>query len=305
MGVAVSLQEPRPAPPIEHRGPSLDVLSFNMQHRDRPAELDVVVEYLETDLDRLPDFLLCQEVVFRRSRREGGPDTAAVLADALGYYSQGTKRMADREGVAIVSRYPFDHYEHLHLASKTMIPLLGRRRVAVMGEFHVPQMGHVRVVNVHFAYLFFEHHVRRKQLQETLEWIAQREREVPADITILGGDFNIAPHWKEFAPLRDPRITAPLVYRDANTADPTWGAPGDPHKRTDYIFVAGAADGAGPGVEFLRETLLFRDGLWHRDGSRRFWISDHLVVLHEYAVSSGQWLVVSGQGREEPMSDGR
>ncbi|MHC4614567.1 MAG: exonuclease/endonuclease/phosphatase family protein, partial [Planctomycetota bacterium] len=164
-------------------GERLAVLSFNMQHKDMPEQLAVMGQRLATDAPRIPDFILCQEVLFQRARHKGQDNTAAVLADELGYYCRGTKRTSDREGVAIVSRYPFVHYDAKHLQARTAPFLLGFRRVSVMGEFMVPDVGRVRLVSVHLAYQTFEHHVRRKQLTETLEWIADRQREVPAELT--------------------------------------------------------------------------------------------------------------------------
>lgn len=256
----------------------LSVVTFNMKHRDRPAELKVLAEYLE-DLDNPPDFMLCQEVLFQRNPWRGQHDTAAVLADDLGLYSRGTKRKSDREGVAIISRYPFDFYDELHLKARTSAFLLGFRRVSVMGEFVVPRVGRVRVVNVHLAYQSFENHVRRKQLAETLEWLAARERLVHADVTILGGDFNMEPDRKEWAVLDDRTLTGNLKFVDANTDAPTFGAD-EPYKRVDYLFVA-APD---QDVKLLRERVLFKEGLWRLDGSGRFWPSDHLPVCHEYSL---------------------
>jgi endonuclease/exonuclease/phosphatase family metal-dependent hydrolase len=267
----------------------LSVVTFNMQHRDKPQQLAVMAEHLLADRSRAPDFILCQEVLFQRPLRKGRENTAGVLAQELGYYCRGTKRKSDREGVAIISRYPFVHYDQKHLKARTSGLLLGFRRVSVMGEFLVPGMGRVRVVSVHFAYQSFEHHVRRKQLAETLEWIADRQRRVPADVTILGGDFNIQPHWSEFAPLTDAASTGELRYHDWNTAEPTRGPQGRPNVRLDYIFVA-APD---RDVLMLRERLLFAHGLWARDGTRHFWISDHLPVLHEYAIGPTPALAAS------------
>lgn len=250
------------------------VVSFNMQHRDRPEELAVMADGLESLEGRPPDFILCQEVLFDRPRHKGRADTAAVLADELGYHSRGAQRKSDEEGVAIISRYPFAHFEARHLKARTSALLLGFKRVSVMGEFLVPGLGRVRVVNVHFAYQGFEHHVRRKQLAETMEWVAARERRVPADLTILGGDFNMTPDRKEWEVLAD----GALEFLDANGSAPTRGSTANPTKRVDYIFAA-AADRH---VWLLREKLLFANGLWN--GPDRFWISDHLPVYHEYAV---------------------
>jgi endonuclease/exonuclease/phosphatase family metal-dependent hydrolase len=261
-------------------GERLAVLSFNMQHKDQPRQLAVMAERLAAE-PRLPDFILCQEVLFERARRKGRANTAAVLADELGYHCRGTKRTSDREGVAIVSRHPFVHFESKHLKARTAVFLLGFRRVSAMGEFMVPEVGRVRVVSVHFAYQTFEHHVRRKQLTETLEWIAARQREVPAELTILGGDFNIEPHWSELAPMWDPAVTGSLKFSNFNGSAPTRGPKGRPNVRIDYIFTAAS----GCDLKMMGEKLLFGQKLRHRNGSGRFWLSDHLAVLHEYAIA--------------------
>jgi len=261
-------------------GERLAALSFNMQHKDNPQQLEVMAEQLAAEVPGLPDFVLCQEVLFKRARHKGQANTAAVLADELGYYCRGTKRTSDREGVAIVSRYPFVHYESKHLKARTAPFLLGFRRVSVMGEFQVPDVGRVRVVSVHFAYQSFEHHVRRKQLTETLEWIAARQREVPAEVTILGGDFNIEPHWSELAPMWDTELTGDLRFSDWNGDEPTRGPKGNPNVRIDYIFVAAS----GCNLRMMGEKLLFGQKLRRRNGSGRFWLSDHLGVLHEYSI---------------------
>ena len=265
------------------------VLSFNMQHRDRPGQLALMAEQLSSDLPRLPDLILCQEVLFKRSASKGRDNTAAVLADELGYFVEGTKRTSDREGVAIVSRWPFAYYDAKHLRARTSALLLGFRRVSVMGEFLVPGVGRVRVVNVHFAYLGFEGRIRRKQLAETLEWIDRRDRQVPADVIILGGDFNSRPHGKEFEPLSDPAITGDLRYRSWNTSEPTRGPKGRPDTRVDYIFVSAPSHD----VRMLREQLLFKQGLRNTDGGGRAWLSDHVALLHEYAVAPRPALVAS------------
>ena len=260
----------------------LSVLSFNMQHRDRPEHLAVLADRLEADLARLPDFILCQEVLFERADWKGADDTASVLAEALAYYCHGTRRTSDREGVAILSRYPFVYWSQRDLKARTSPFLLGFRRVSVMGEFLVPNLGRVRVVNVHLAYWSFEHHVRRKQLAETLDWVAAREREVPADVTILGGDFNIEPGWNEMALVTAPDEPAELVFMDFNTEHPTRGTRGAPIARVDYIFVAAPQRE----VVMLGERRLYEDGLVPEPGAERLWLSDHLPLLHEYAVGA-------------------
>lgn len=275
--------------------PRLGVVSFNMQHRDRPAELKALADGLRGEIGFLPDFILCQEVLFRRPRSRGQENTAEVLGDLLGYHCHGTARRSDREGVAILSRHPFAYWSQLDLEARTSPLLLGFRRVCVMGEFLVSGSGRVRVVNVHFAYWPFEHQVRRAQLRETLEWIEARQEVVPADVTILGGDFNIQPGWGEMELLSDPMPGALLRFQDRNTANPTRGRRGSPSVRVDYIFVAAA----GLDVHLLSERLLFPEGL-PRPGSRnprRFWPSDHVPLLHEYALRPREAEAVPLAGR--------
>lgn len=258
----------------------LVVLSYNMQHRFRPRELAAFAETLR-EVEGLPDFILCQEVLFRVRAARNRDNTAAILADELGYYARGTDRRGSREGVAIVSRYPFAFYAERHLKARTSALLIGFSRVSVMGEFIVAGIGRVRVVTTHLAYQPWAGHVRRKQLNETLAWLAEREAREPAAVTIFGGDFNLAPGDRAFAPLSDPRVTGRLRFLDANTLRPTLGWPGRPSKRVDYIFVSAPYRT----IRFHGERLLFAEGIWHNDGSRRFHPSDHLPVLHEYTLS--------------------
>ena len=258
----------------------LSVLSFNMQHRDSPIQLDAMAHCLRADRSPSPDFILCQEVVFGRPKRRGEENTAVLLANLLEYHSQATSRRGGSEGVAILSRYPFDHYSYKHLEAEDGFLSGGFPRVSVMGEFIVPNSGRVRVVNVHLAHRRSRHKIRREQLEETLEWIAQRERAVPADITILGGDFNIEPEWEELAVVRDPGACAGLYFHDYNSRIPTSGRLGKPYRRVDYVFVAAPYRQ----VESVCEAPLWPQGMPTRDGSARFWISDHLPLLHVFAI---------------------
>jgi endonuclease/exonuclease/phosphatase family metal-dependent hydrolase len=259
----------------------LSVLTFNMEHKDKPKQLDVMAEHLRADLVRLPDFILLQEVVFKRAFWKGQDNTGEVLADELGYHCRGTKRTSDREGVAIASRYPFAHYDELHLKAQTSRFLLGFNRVSVMGEFMVPQVGRVRVVNVHFTNWNFEARVRRKQLKETLEWIDHRQARVHADLTILGGDFNFEPDWEEMELISDAADDFDVEFVNYNTDHPTHGPRGNPRHRVDYIFVSAPARL----ITMLGERRLFTDGLQSKSGDS-FHLSDHVPVLHEYAITT-------------------
>jgi endonuclease/exonuclease/phosphatase family metal-dependent hydrolase len=274
--VPVSAHAPAPAAARPER---ISVLSFNMQHRRREAELAVMAKHLRTELAEVPDFILLQEVRFFSRGVDGVRDTASMLARTLAYHCQATCRTSDPEGVAIASRYPFDYYAERHLGAQTSPLLLGFNRVSVMGEFLVAGVGRVRVVNTHLTNWDFEAHVRTAQLRETLEWMARREAAVHADVTIFGGDLNFEPHWDEMGLIETAGRTVGVALEDYNSDGPSHGAPGRPRHRVDYIFIASPRR-----VRMLGEQRLWLAGLPEPDGDGRFWPSDHVPVLHEYLV---------------------
>ncbi len=274
-------------PEIVGANDCLSVMSFNMEHRDKANELTAIARDLRGRSDEIPDFILLQEVVFRHAESKGADNTAASLADDLEYYCRGTKRSTDREGVAIISRYPFLYYASRELEAQTSRALFGFNRVSVMAEFSVPEVGRVRVVNVHLTNWGFEERVRRKQLVETLEWTAQRQREVPADVIIFGGDFNIEPQWDELDLVFNKTITGGIEYRNYN--DPTTltrGSKGDPDIRVDYIFVA--TPNRKSDLAHISEECLWQNGVRMAKTNKSFFPSDHLPVVHEYRVLNAQ-----------------
>jgi len=255
-------------------------MTFNLKHRDVPLQLNAAARALKSQMPTPPDFILCQEVVFDRPAKKGADNTAAVLADYLGYECRGTAREGGDEGVAILSRHPFEYYDHLHIQARDALLSGGFPRVSVMGEFTIPD-GRVRVVNVHLTQRPTQHDIRDAQLRETLDWMATRQREAPADIIVLGGDFNIEPQWNRLALLNDSSATGGIQFADFNSTENTAGNVGEPWQRVDYIFVAGVAHT----VSSVGEAILWRDGVLTVDGSSRFWPSDHLPLVHVFAVA--------------------
>lgn len=270
------------AEPVSPR--SVDVMTFNMEHHDKPEELRVIAQHLKSDLKRVPDFILCQEVVFNRHGSKADPEdnTAAVLARHLGYYCRGTKRTSDHEGIAIISKYPFDHYEAINLKNQTLRILLGFRRVSVMGEFTVPGLGKVRVADTHLTNWGFEGHVRRGQIAETLNWVADRQIASPAAFTFFGGDFNAHMNWGEMAQVLEPMAAGTSTYENNNGTAYSQGSHGHASQRIDFIFLAAAQDMA-KALQFAGEQLLWPHGLV--EGDWHFYPSDHLAVVHTYDIN--------------------
>ena len=273
-----TLQTPPPPTVLSSPvGPSLTVMSVNLWHKDRPEEMQAVSTHLLHEPDKTPDVILCQEVCFNRSEAE--PSTAHVLARDLGFDCRGTKRTSDSEGVAIISRFPIQFYDALHLSAQTSPLLLGFRRVSVMAEMFVPSIGRVRVVNVHLTNWGFEARIRRKQIRETLEWVARRDAQVPAAATFFGGDFNSLPDSDEMAIVRHWGNETGAHFLDYNTRQPSQGNhPGHPDKRIDYIFFYSPM----ARLAFAGEQLLWKDGV--PNGQSPFYWSDHLAVVHRYTV---------------------
>ena len=251
----------------------LGVMTVNLQHRDNPEQLATVAGHLKSDPGGAPDFIFCQEVLFERDGVHGS--TADELASYLGYHVRGTQRTSDREGIAILSKYPFSFYDSINLKSQTSRLLLGFRRVSTMAEVKVPGVGLVRLVNVHFTNWGWEKRVRGNQLQQTLEWAAERERKAPAAITFLAGDFNADPEDEEMELVKDRSVTGPLAFKDWNGTTPSKGPMGNPDRRIDYIFVS-----AKPNVALRSEEVKWKDGVPSKSG--KFYLSDHLAVVHRY-----------------------
>jgi hypothetical protein len=87
----------------------------------------------------------------------------------------------------------------------------------------------------------------------------------------------------------DPAVTGDLRFRSWNGDEPTRGPKGRPNVRIDYIFVAAS----GCNLRMMGEKLLFGQQLRRSSGSGRFWLSDHLLVLHEYAIGRQPALTAS------------
>jgi endonuclease/exonuclease/phosphatase family metal-dependent hydrolase len=137
----------------------------------------------------------------------------------------------------------------------------------------------VRVVDVHLTNWDFDARVRRDQLEETLRWAADRQAEVPADLVVFGGDFNIESNSSDLDMMYDSNFTRGVAYRGYN--NPL--AVTRNGKRVDYIFIA--TPGNRSSVAYMSEQTMWPAGLKFASGGR-FRLSDHLPVLQEYRVSS-------------------
>ncbi len=70
------------------------------------------------------------------------------------------------------------------------------------------------------------------------------------------------------------------MFADHNTRVPTSGRSGNPYRRVDYFFVAAP----NRTVDSMGEAILWPHGLLTSDGTARFWVSDHLLLMHVFAI---------------------
>lgn len=260
---------------------SISVMTANLHRNTRHDDMRLFADNVRTDLAGNPDFILCQEVMF--SPLGPNQSSAGALAKRLGYDWRGNPRGAlSMEGSAILSRYPFLYYDALTLKSSPSRWKLGFRRMSVMGEFAVPGVGRVRVVNVHFQDCPIQSENRRAQLAETLQWTIDRDGVAPAVITFLGGDFNAEPTAPEFDALNSPESRMAFQNFNTNRLSKFDKQMRSCILRLDNIYVARV--NGGP-IILKSEDILWKEGMRDRDGSRRF-VSDHLPMMHTYSLQS-------------------
>jgi endonuclease/exonuclease/phosphatase family metal-dependent hydrolase len=237
---------------------NLNVFSFNIK---RNGDLREKALKIARDLNSLgqykPEFILLQEV--KGEDNAGSPEK--VLGAALGgYYSNFSSKTGSKkgEGSAIVSKYPFQYYDY-----KIFSPSLPLKRIAIMGEFAVPGVGLVRIVNVHLSWQPMLEGSRSKQIKTVLDWLQERETKKKADLVFFGGDFNLHPDSSD--------LRKTLTYKNSpfiNLNNPDSDTRGS--ARVDYIF---ASTSDHHSVKGLREYVYNND------------VSDHKGILHLYSVA--------------------
>lgn len=257
------------------------IFTFNILRTNGLAENEMksLARYFKERPDKTPDFILLQEVYSYNSKDPARAHAAAILAREMNYHVKYANKggiIGPSEGSAILSRFPFEHFDSISMGSA---PLLDSLRLAVMGEFMVPGIGRVRVVNVHLAYAPDMKKFRRSQVKQTLQWMCKRESnaETSAAVSFLGGDFNASADSGELAAIFNSAYCGFFNFQNFNTKDFTCGSKERHDKyRIDQIFVSG-----GPlKVQFLGETLPGKEGTESYNEEIKF--SDHVPVYHEY-----------------------
>ena len=239
----------------------LTILSYNiLRTKDQIETGGIMASDLTSNSEITPDFILWQEVMGKND--EESPEK--LFAEKMGnYYSEFISKSGKQsgEGSAIISRYPFELVDHKVFPGTIFPPDF--ERVALLGEFIVPGIGYVRIINVHLSWI--NARARKSQVKTTLQWLEALEQERSADLTIFGGDFNAKPNSKPISLVMHNDYFDMKFY---NFNDPSLGT-SSLNSRIDYIFMA-------PLNPQLMEVV-FERLIWTVDK-----LSDHVAILHKY-----------------------
>jgi endonuclease/exonuclease/phosphatase family metal-dependent hydrolase len=223
--VAVALVGALPGAGAGAAGATLRVLTWNI-HAGDPGRLAEVIEASGADVVAL------QEVdVYKQ--RSGCRHQALDIAEHLGMHARlGANIRSGEEcgegrralyGDALLSRHPILEWRHVLLPNQG-----GEQRGLLETVLNVDGQ-RVRVVSTHLEYASASE--RKAQAQAVVEHL-----EGSAEPVVVMGDLNGEPDDSGLAPLRDAFTDAWAVAGDG---DGFTNPSRDPHRRIDYVLVAG------------------------------------------------------------------
>ena len=232
-----------PAPPRRAlRGVTYNVL------KGTPAE-KTIAALADLDAD-----IICLQEVDRGTRRTGGADQSAALADALAEYAVYEPSFAEdggEFGVMILSRHRLSDIERLDFNTSRVIGVSATAHVdgsavricAVhLSATHRPSLSHVMITSLE----------RRQEAIRLGQLLAARDPELPV---ILAGDLNSFAATFEYEQIAAHLTDSALA---AGAGTPTFPA-ANPALRLDYVFVSD---------DFVPTAATTRRGA-----------SDHLMVI--------------------------
>jgi endonuclease/exonuclease/phosphatase family metal-dependent hydrolase len=224
----------------------------------------------------VPDVVLLQEV-FRMA--DGAADTGRFLANALGLtlaYAPARRKLrrwrghdADSEsGLAVLVRGKVARVERLSLP----IDPRGGERIALLADACLPGGRRMLAGCVHLSHLRDDAAGRRQQLEAVLAHPRWRE---PANLCVLGGDFNATADQPELAWLS---AWGELAVTDAcaqsrvrRSTHPMPACAGRPGRCIDFIFTVSPREEAVPRV--------LNAGVALDAPVAGVWASDHAAVF--------------------------
>ncbi len=226
-------------------------------------------EILAEELRRAaPDLIGFQEIRDDPAHNVDGKDQAAQLAELLpGYeyvFQPGMHYPTDPpscEGLAIFSRFPFEHTSYLML-SRTDDHDDHHQRLVLHAEVATP-LGKVHFFVTHFS---LSERTRKLQARELLDFVVETAGD---ELAVAAGDFNQWPDSPGYAILTqgEPRLDDVWVALRGEEEGGTWPSD-EPMERIDYIFCKPSVAELSKRFELSIEQLLenpARDGVLGSD----------------------------------------
>lgn len=223
----------------------LRVLTYNIHH-GRGADGVIDLERLAEVISRAkPDLVALQEVD-RKTKRSGGIDQAAKLAELTGmhhFFAEAIPYQGGSYGEAVLSRYPIKAFYRQPLPAE---PDQEKRAVAVAS---VEPWDDIKM-RVVFAGTHLCHESEQTRLRQVRS--IEGNRAYHGSATILVGDFNFTPDSEPYQAM----INAGWVDTAAAFDDPKPTCPADqPTMRIDYVFIKPASRWRVIDVQVLDEPI--------------------------------------------------
>jgi endonuclease/exonuclease/phosphatase family metal-dependent hydrolase len=255
---------------------SLNLWNWGPDPMDRFNKMSKFIQNLKPASS--PDVILIQEALKDTYKEE---DSSYLLAEKLNYehFFHTTRRSIEGLGLLVKKNLGPLKFKARHLMSRFDDKDYFRM---IAGVDFIYEKQKIRVVNIHLAHQANYTDARKRQLKEGMDWLLDWQKKSPADLLILGGDFNTGRaenyYGNEFEIIEQKITSNKMVFIDNN--DPfqkTW-KDFDSHdeQRVDHIFL-----GLASGLELLNFK---EEVLGFNNENLRY--SDHNALLHSYEWNS-------------------
>ncbi|HVT79118.1 MAG TPA: endonuclease/exonuclease/phosphatase family protein, partial [Phycisphaerae bacterium] len=175
------------------------------------------------------DIVLLQEVHARGTRSQ-----AHELADRMGlphaHFVSVGRTLWWREGVAVISRWPIIHTASQKLPQSRLNPV---DRFAPRAVFRAVIQSPAGNLEIYVLHLSLSRSARIRASRSIPDFVTQQRRIVPADFSVIGGDFNASHHEPCVLKLQT-HCGVQDVHRGGDATFPAYW----PHRRIDYLLAS-------------------------------------------------------------------
>ncbi len=262
----------------------LKVVTYNLQGMRPGTNYQVRLYFMIQFFKELDPDIICMQEINETLNGGGEDNMARVIADSLGdffdipyHYTFSQTHIAwdeFREGVGIVSKHPVIEEGFRSLPRGVFL------RKVVWNHIDSP-IGLVNIFSTHLSYLPEHNSIRVQQVQEIIEYISQKEEDLPSVAAIVGGDFNCTPGSEPISLLLSAGSDTFYfdTFAEANPGANGYTIPADaPTSRIDYIFYLSTGNAA------INTSLIVMDEIY--DNSH--YCSDHLGVMTIFSLDDSK-----------------